>query len=453
MYFDRLHINRWLVMTILLCATLILLGLGIMDFHSTDQSAAESKENAVHTEAADSPAGEGYMEEAADSAADGIAIKVQASIRLPKDEKPLITWKKVSSAKSYMVQMKDADTGVYADVASFGAVSADDTYKFKASVRMKKGKQRIYRVQAVLEDGTVRNSKALSCKNPLGQVKKLRIKKISSGAVRLRWKKVAGAKCYKIYCGNRKTSTKKKISYKRVGFAKGTSFKKRGLKAGKTYYFYVKACKEKKDAGYDSPSSKKVHTAIQKKDGLTVFAGDSITTGLLSYNMLDKIHIGGKKKVVAAIGLNTMTFRSRRVFSGQTALQKVVASKASYVYLLLGINEIHYRKPKEVIRDYTYLVNTIKKQSPDTKIIILPLAPVTREQRYKRTGFKQIPSYNAKLKKLAKKKGCLYYDYTAPLKGKDGYLQKKYKAGDGVHWNVAGYNIFVKQIQKFHKSL
>lgn len=66
---------------------------------------------------------------------------------------------------------------------------------------------------------------------------------------------------------------------------------------------------------------------------------------------------------------------------------------------------------------------------------------------------RQIPIFNKKLKKLAKKLGVRYFDYTAFLKDSGGYLKAQYASGDGYHWKPAAYVKFGTITGKFDKEL
>ena len=65
----------------------------------------------------------------------------------------------------------------------------------------------------------------------------------------------------------------------------------------------------------------------------------------------------------------------------------------------------------------------------------------------------QIPVFNKKLKKLAKKMGLHYLDYTGFLKDSGGYLKGVYAEGDGYHWKSPAYVKFGTVVGKYDRSL
>lgn len=374
----------------------------------------------------------------------GIASKINSKSR------PVFSWKPVKGAESYSVLKKKE--GSFIRVASLSAITAEKKGYTYTGKKLARGCSATFRLMVSLDNGETLYSDNIFLARSIKKVKKVSLSRYSTHAIKVSWKPVKKAKEYKVFYAVKKKKGKKTV-YKAAGNTTNTSLVVKGLKNRTKYIFYVRACKSMQEPEFDSAPSKKVCMTTRKFSRTTVFAGDSITAGLASYHMVEQIKIGGNKKLVAAIGLNTMTYRSRRVFGGKTGLQKVISYKPYRVYLLLGINEIHYRKYGEVIADYGYLVDSIKKSSPGTEIVILPLAPVSKAEQAKRTGFKQISTYNNRLKKLAGKKNCRYFDYTDFLKNQEGFLKEEYSASDGVHWNASGYKIFAGLLEDYDRSL
>lgn len=270
----------------------------------------------------------------------------------------------------------------------------------------------------------------------------------STSSIKVMWKKTKNAASYKIYI-----STTKNGTYRLASSTRKKHFRLKGLRNNTTYYIRIQACAGSSSRYGVSRLSDAVSMRTKTYRRTTVFAGDSITTGLTVYRTVNKIGIGGNKKVTAAIGLNTVTFRTRRVFGGKSGLGWVISYKPYRIYMMLGINELHFRRADLMITQYENLLRSIKRASPQTDIVLLAVSPVTKAERARRHGFRQIPDFNKKLKQLAGKTGCRYYDYTAFLKNSDGFLTAKYSAGDGYHWNTAGYNRFARIITTYDKSL
>lgn len=287
---------------------------------------------------------------------------------------------------------------------------------------------------------------------PLSKLKKVdgvKLVRYSTNTIKVTWKKGNKANYYRVYC-----SKKKSGAYRLAGVTRKTRLLVTKLKKNRTYYFYVQACRKKNIASSDSGPSKKVHIKIKNYSRKIIFAGDSITEGIgypgLSYPYMN---IKAKKQTVAYRGLNTVTFHTKRLFDGRTGLQKLISEKPYRVYMMLGLNEIHYKPVSDVIAEYKEMIIAIQQSCPTTDIVICAVSPVTREEKERCPGFSQIPLYNKKLKKLAKKTDTTYFDYTSFLKDSEGYLKEKYAASDGYHWKTPAYAEFGKLVGKFDKSL
>lgn len=269
----------------------------------------------------------------------------------------------------------------------------------------------------------------------------------STHSVKVTWKKHKKAKFYRLYY------YKKNGNARLAGITKDTQYIVKKLKNNTNYYFYVVAGKKKKVSAGDSNPSKKIHIKTKTYVHKTIFAGDSICQGIAYGQAFPQMHFKGKKKVIAYRGLNTVTFHTKRIFEGRTGLQKLISEKPYRVYMMLGINEIHYRSASSMIAEYEEMVQAIRQGSPDTDIVLCAISPVTRAERARHSGYFQIPIFNQKLKKLAKKTGTTYFDYTSFLKDSSGYLKAEYAEGDGYHWKASAYTVFGKVVNKFEKSL
>lgn len=373
-------------------------------------------------------------------------VTVTASVRLTKSGKAAyISWKRVEGAKAYKVQRSSKKDSGFRSIAALS--EKDRSYQ---DVKVTKGSRYYYRVAAKMEDGRTCYSEAAAFSLPLTAVEGVKLIRYSTTSIKVTWNpsKDEHALLYKVYYAKSRDG-----KYKLAGTTRNNWYRVKKLANYQTYYFRVEACVAKKSSALDSNLSKAVSMTTKPYERLTIFAGDSITTGLTTYGTVNKINIGGKKKVVAAIGLNTITFRTKRVFNGLSATQSIIANKPYRVYIMLGNNDIHYRKKKDVVDGYREILKTIRAGSPDTDIVVLAVAPVTAATKNRRTGFQQIPAYNQDLKALAEKMGLKFYDCTAFMKDSSGWLKSSYAAGDGIHWKGTVYDQYAKLLEAYDKSL
>ena len=288
---------------------------------------------------------------------------------------------------------------------------------------------------------------------PTPEVKKwkkvsgVKLFRYSTHAVKVTWNKHKKANYYRVYYA------KKNGKYYLAGVTKNTHLLVKKLKNHTTYSFYVQACEKKTLSPSDSVPSKTRQMKMKTYQRKIIFAGDSICQGVGYGQAFPQMHSSAKKKTVAYRGLNTVTFHTKRIFNGRTGLQKVVDERPYRVYMMLGMNEIHYRKTSLMIAEYKDMIDYIRKASPNTDIVLCAISPVTRAERARHTGMWQIPVFNKKLKKLAKKVHANYLDYTDFLKDSGGYLKAQYAEGDGYHWKASAYTQFGKVVGKYDKAL
>lgn len=283
---------------------------------------------------------------------------------------------------------------------------------------------------------------------PLKKVTKVKIVRYSTTAVKVSWKKSKQAEYYHVYYKLGKTG-----KYTLAGTTQNDHFLVKKLKNKKTYSFYVTAGKTKKESASDSQPSVKKKMTMKKYQRKIVFAGDSICEGIAYEGGFPTMRLDARKKVVAYRGLNTVTFHTKRIFKGRTGLQKLIAEKPYRVYMMLGMNEIHYRPVSQMISEYKDMIEAIQQADPNTDIVLCAVSPVTRAEKARHPGMRQIPVFNGRLKKLAKKMGLKYLDYTDFLKDSGGFLKAGYATGDGYHWKPPAYAKFGTVIGKYDKSL
>lgn len=283
---------------------------------------------------------------------------------------------------------------------------------------------------------------------PLKKVTKVKAVRYSTTAVKVSWKQTKQAEYYHVYY-----KLEKNRKYKLAGTTQNDHFLVKKLKNKKTYLFYVTAGKTKKESSSDSQPSAKKKMTMKKYQRKVVFAGDSICEGIAYEGGFPTMHLDAKKKVVAYRGLNTVTFHTKRIFKGRTGLQKLIAENPYRVYMMLGMNEIHYRPASQMISEYKDMIEAIQQADPNTDIVLCAVSPVTRAEKARHPGMKQIPIFNRRLKKLAKKMGLKYLDYTDFLKDSGGFLKAGYATGDGYHWKPPAYAKFGTVIGKYDKSL
>lgn len=425
------------------------------DSNNADANEAPSNDTATEEE----PTGDTNQDEQAPDEQAPPAEKpdIKASLKEKKNTKAAtIHWNSVQGAKTYKVQRSTEKYGKFKNIASIEIPTENTTentsehtaQKYK-DTGVKKGSSYYYRIAVKMADGTTCYSNAVSFICPYAKVSGIQLSRHSSSSVKVSWKPGDGqANYYKVYYAKEAQG-----DYKLAGTTKDTSYRVTGLKSNQDYYFKVKACAAKKASSLDGELSDAVKIRTAPYNRTTIFAGDSITVGLRTYNILGGMAIEGNKGIVAEIGLNTTTFRTRRVFDGKTGVETIIAAKPYRVYLMLGDNEIHYRSKEDTVAGFREILKRIQAGTPDTDIVVLAATPVTSAKVAAQKGFAQIPAYNQSLKKLAKSMGVRYFDCTDFLKDADGWLKTSYAAGDGIHWTAEAYREYAKRLEAYDRTL
>ena len=173
--------------------------------------------------------------------------------------------------------------------------------------------------------------------------------------------------------------------------------------------------------------------------GRVIFLGNSITQGG------DWATLTGDSTVInRGIGADiTFGLRSR--------LADVTKRKPSKLFVLIGINDIGKDIPDAVIAaQYRALVDSVKSQSPGTKIFvqsILPLNPTVKNfpQHYDKQ--ERVVAVNRLIRQMARETGATYVDLWPLFVDRQNRLDASL-TGDGLHLNQRGYERWVRFLQQ-----
>ncbi len=142
-----------------------------------------------------------------------------------------LSWKKVTGATGYRVYQYNSKTGKYESKKTLTGTS----YTVK---KLKAGTTYKFAVKAYTKDGgTIWAASSVSFKTCTKPANPAPTATSSGGKVTIKWSKVTGATGYVIYMQNESGN------YNKLGSTKNTSYTKKSLKKGKTYYFRVRAYK------------------------------------------------------------------------------------------------------------------------------------------------------------------------------------------------------------------
>jgi len=160
--------------------------------------------------------------------------------------KPQVKWKAVSGAKKYEVYRAIGKNGSFTKLKETTGTS----YTYTSAISGKAYYFKVRAVDAKGNKGAFSASKGVTCDcaQPVVSI----ALKASNGKPQLKWKAVPGASKYEIY-----RATSKSGKYTRIKETTGTSFTNTSAKAGKTYYYKVKAICGRSSGGNSAYSAVK----------------------------------------------------------------------------------------------------------------------------------------------------------------------------------------------------
>lgn len=178
-----------------------------------------------------------------------------------------------------------------------------------------------------------------------------------------------------------------------------------------------------------------------------VFLGDSRTEGLALYSGLKTGHF------YTAVGATVESVFSKKNFETEGGekvplLDAAAAQECDKVYIMLGINELGWSKAKTFHDQYAKLIDRVREDHPEAKIVLQSIPPVSARQEAKKTYVNnaRISDYNEIIRTLAEEKQCYFLDVAACLTGEDGLLPKDLNF-DGIHLNPAGCKIWLNYLR------
>ncbi len=129
-------------------------------------------------------------------------------------------------------------------------------------------------------------------------------------------------------------------------------------------------------------------------------------------------------------------------------LGEVTSSKPKKLFIMIGTNDLAYGKTTNYItKNYVKIIDTIKSQSPSTKIYVQSILPVDDKKHPTRPNM-SILEINTFLRNMCSEKDLKYINLTPVFKNERGKLNEIYSI-DGLHLNGKGYMAWKKEIEQF----
>ena len=202
-----------------------------------------------------------------------------------------------------------------------------------------------------------------------------------------------------------------------------------------------------------------------KENDIILFQGDSITDGNRGRNSdLNHVHGHGYQYIIAAeltadnLDKN-VEFINRGISGNRIAdlygrwAEDCLNLKPTILSILVGVNDIIFNwehksgsDPERYEKIYRYLLDEVKKQNPDTLIVIMEPFFGEKNEEELNTFFKEnIGGYAAAAKKIAEEYGAVF----VPLQDMiDSYKEKTdiYNIlRDGIHPTTCGHELIARR--------
>ena len=205
------------------------------------------------------------------------------------------------------------------------------------------------------------------------------------------------------------------------------------------------------DQNKEKPKKKKIiYVTYQEYFSRSLFIGDSICSGLKVFSGLLPVENVAAAGNVAARSLDSYTFRYRSdSYAELDAYSIAELYRPEDIYLWMGMNDINVITEEKYVERLREISEKLKKVSPDSRIHIISISPITRGHRWNSGsgGTSRINKYNAAVEKACNEEGFAdYIDIICALADSDGYLIASYSSGDGMHLGVSAYKSVMKEI-------
>lgn len=164
--------------------------------------------------------------------------------------------------------------------------------------------------------------------------------------------------------------------------------------------------------------------SIKERFSGAVVMGDSITEAFAEYDVLNS------SSVVAKVGINFNEVGDQ--------IEQAKQLDPQVLFLTYGNNDIEADK-ETFIKEYTDIIDTIKKEIPDAHIFVNAMFPVQDSALQKEPAFANIAEYNKAIEAMCEKEQIGYIDSSDLVK--DEYYEP-----DGIHFSASFYPLWAEKM-------
>lgn len=133
----------------------------------------------------------------------------------------------------------------------------------------------------------------------------------------------------------------------------------------------------------------------------------------------------------------------------------LLKGKPAQIFLMVGINNAPKgESPESIAKDIQHIIQKIKKESPNTEILVQSLLPVTTKYNMfleHTSRWELIPYINQAILRITKQENIKYIDLFSFFVNNDGQMKPEY-TNDGLHLLGKGYILWKEIISPYLKS-
>jgi len=180
-----------------------------------------------------------------------------------------------------------------------------------------------------------------------------------------------------------------------------------------------------------------------------VFLGDSTTYGLGYYDIVPDTQVWTPASGTLTLSLWSTSTIVYNDDGSELSIKDATAKKLpEYMLITLGVNGISFMDEEYFITEYTKLVQTIQEASPNTKIILNSIYPVSASYPAE-NGItnEKIDTANTWVERIAGSLGVKYLDSESVIKDSDGAMPDKLSNDKALHLNADGFALVINYLR------